>query len=99
MEDPRDIGLCSRCGRWQRRRHAYTEEFGNGDREEWCVTGNCNATWRDGVALVLAAQHDPVAERCCCAACRLGDGAEPPNAVVETAADRGLSKPGVRLRT
>lgn len=56
LSDGSDIGWCTRCGRWQRRRHAYVEEFGPDDREAWCITGGCDATWNAGVVLVRSAR-------------------------------------------
>jgi hypothetical protein len=89
MDDPNDIGQCARCRRWQRRRHAYAEVFGPGDREEWCVTGGCFATWRDGVDVVLRARHDGDDTACTCAACRARANAEPGSDAIEWAADHG----------
>lgn len=63
-----DIGHCTRCGRWQRRRHAYAEDFGPDDRVHWCATGNCSATWDDEVHLEVAAEHSASPD-CRCAVC------------------------------
>ncbi len=90
MDDPYDVGRCARCNRWQRRRHAYVEVFGPGDKEEWCVTGGCFATWMDGIELVLRARHDPRDAGCTCATCRDRAHAHPATAVVEWAADHGV---------
>jgi anti-sigma B factor antagonist len=91
--DRDDIGRCERCGRWQRRRYAYVEEFGPGDREEWCATGNCNATWTDGVVLVMAGRHHADDPSCSCARCRDDSGAMPPSAAVRAAANHGFVGP------
>ena len=71
-----DVGYCQLCGRWQRRRHAYVEVFSADDREEWCVTGDCNATWRVGIVHIETGQ--PEARH-----------SNAPPAVVEWAADHG----------
>ena len=95
MDDPHDVGQCARCGRWQRRRHAYVEVFGPGDREEWCVTGGCFATWADGVDVALRARHDDGATPCLCASCRapaVGDAATDAD-VIAWAADHGVVGP------
>jgi hypothetical protein len=52
------------------------EEFGPGDREEWCVTGGCDATWSNGIVLVAAGR---------------GGGSEPDRRLAEWAADRGYA--------
>lgn len=91
MDDPDDVARCTRCGRWQRRKYAHAEDFGPGDREEWCVTGGCFATWADGVAVALRARHDPDDVGCVCASCREASGVTPDVAVLLWAADRGYS--------
>jgi hypothetical protein len=88
VNHPDDIGRCTRCGRWQRRRHAYAEDFGPDDREEWCVTGGCFATWRDGVTRMASAQHDG-ADTCLCATCREARDGTSAQTIVEWAADHG----------
>jgi hypothetical protein len=90
VDNPDDVARCSRCQRWQRRRFAHAEDFGPGDREEWCVTGGCTATWADGLVVVLRALHDGNDDACCCAACREADGLEPHAGTVLSAADRGF---------
>jgi hypothetical protein len=87
MAHPDDIGHCARCGRWQRRRYAYVEEFGPDDREEWCVTGNCLATWSNGVELALSGVHTD-GDGCMCASCL---PATTDVASMERAARQGLS--------
>jgi hypothetical protein len=82
-----DIGHCTRCGRWQRRRHAYVEDFGPDDRVLWCATGNCSATWGDEVHLEVAAEH-AASPDCRCAAC-LADDANVSS--MTYAAEKGLS--------
>jgi hypothetical protein len=86
MDHPDDIGRCARCGRWQRRRHAYVEEYGPDDREAWCASGHCVMTWRDGIGRRVAAQHDPAAPDCDCASCLPEDDA----ALMAYAADKGM---------
>jgi hypothetical protein len=91
MNDPYDVGQCRRCGRWHRRRHAHAEEFGPGDREEWCVTGGCFETWKTGVVVVLHARHDGDDPDCRCAMCRDRDGLVPDSATLAWAADHGMT--------
>jgi hypothetical protein len=91
MNDPFDVGQCRRCGRWHRRRHAYVDEFGPGDLEEWCVTGGCFETWKTGVVVMLHARHDRDLADCCCAECRAASGATPDSTALEWAADHGMS--------
>jgi hypothetical protein len=93
MDDLYDVGLCRRCGRWHRRRHAYSEDFGPGDREEWCVTGGCFETWKTGVEVMLHARHDSANGDCLCANCRDARGLTPESTVLEEAADVGLMGP------
>lgn len=93
MNDLLDVGHCTRCGRWQRRRHAYVEEFGPDDREEWCVTGGCFETWKTGVTVMLHARHDGDEPDCRCAACRELSALTPCSATLEYAADHGVAGP------
>jgi len=91
VDDPYDVGQCRRCGRWHRRRHAYVEEFGPGDREEWCLTGGCFETWKTGVVVMLHANHHADNEDCRCAGCRASAGLVPDSALLEWAADHGVT--------
>lgn len=93
MDDSLDVGQCGRCGRWHRRRHAYVEEFGPGDREEWCVTGGCFETWLTGVEVMLRARHDDGDVDCRCATCREAKSMTPESSVLEWAADHGVAGP------
>jgi hypothetical protein len=90
VDDPDDVARCTSCGRWQRRRFAHAEDFGPDDREEWCVTGGCTATWAAGLAIELRARHDGDDGTCRCATCREAAGLEPHADIVLAAADRGF---------
>lgn len=87
-----DVGVCERCRRWQRRKHAFVDRSDVTDRE-LCATRGCDATWDDDIRVVLAAVHDPDDPVCRCRACL--HRVDPSVALLERAADRGHVGPVV----
>ncbi len=92
MHHADDVGVCERCQRWQRRRHAFVQP-GDDRLRELCATRGCSATWDDDVRVVLSAVHDVADPDCRCRACM--HCADPSAALLERAADRGHVGPVV----
>ncbi|HEX4775871.1 MAG TPA: hypothetical protein VFW74_03780 [Acidimicrobiia bacterium] len=92
MHHLNDVGVCERCHRWQRRRHAFLDRSSR-EARELCATRGCDATWDDDIRVVLAAEHDPDDPGCQCRTCL--HRVDPSVALLERAADRGHVGPVV----